>query len=87
MGVRRSNPKKRIYNCDMCEYKTPEKNLMSCHSWKHTGQKAFKCSKCDFSKTRLWGLREHMIKSHEYREEDLIKDNLYRRRSGLNSMK
>ena len=77
-------PTKKIYRCDKCEYKTPMKNLMSCHGWQHYGQKLFKCSRCECSNTRLWGLREHMIKSHDYTKEDLVNDKLYRtKRIGL----
>jgi KRAB domain-containing zinc finger protein len=67
---------KTLYKCDKCEYKTPERTLLKAHSWKHDGQKPYKCPECDWSMTRSWGIRQHMKKRHNYNEEDLIKANM-----------
>ena len=76
-GQPKAKSKIQKIECDQCEYKTVDKKLMDIHKWKHTGEKPYKCPKCECAKTRLWGLRQHMMKHHEYTDQDLVEANLY----------
>ena len=76
-GRPKPKSKKQKRKCEKCEYKTTSKKLMDIHKWKHTGEKPYKCPICESAKTRQWGLRQHMMKSHEFTEQDLVQAKLY----------
>ena len=44
---------------------------MKIHGWEHTGEKPFKCPKCERGNTRL------LKRMHNYTDKDLIKANLH----------
>ena len=73
--------KSEVYKCDQCDYEAQYYGALRFHSWKHSGKKEFTCEECDWSTTRVWGLRKHMESAHAFTKLDLIKANLYSQRA------
>ena len=48
----RDNRNKGKFSCGECEYSSKYKSHLTRHTRKHTGERPFKCDKCDYAATR-----------------------------------
>ena len=61
----RQHPKSVEYKCKKCDFKTSNKQDMSCHKrFMHVKEKPHKCSECDQSFSRKHYVAEHLLNEH-----------------------
>ena len=68
-----------IIDCDKCEYRAEDFDIMKKHKMKHTGRIVFTCNICEFESSKQSMLVEHKESKHrnskEWNEEEAIKCN------------
>ena len=68
-----------IVDCDKCEYRAEDFDIMKKHKMKHTGRIVFTCNICEFESSKQSMLVEHKESKHrnskEWNEEEAIKCN------------
>ena len=64
IASRQISTKKKIYQCHLCNYTSPEKAKVTRHMFRHTGEKPFKCPLCYKGMTTQQQLDRHITRKH-----------------------
>ena len=60
-----------LYECPYCPHQHKKKSVVRAHVRKHTGEKPYICKHCTFKCANFSWMREHLIKRHNLKSEEL----------------